>query len=476
MANKRHKTYIQEHGGYTMLGRSSSVVLSFDTTDTLPDFEVHGYTVVPKNMKGRQIEFMPRGGGNFIPLDIIRKAGKNVTVSSNLDFKTSIAYGEGVQVLRRYRGNDGKIHVDEVLRKEEPEIFDFLELNDINRFIMELVNDLRIFSDAYVEYIFDRDKESHRLVQLRSREACYSLVSKMDEKGHIQYHGYCDDWARHSMTETIATPLLDRNFPLYDLKSRMGMVPNSEGLLKATGERRLIQMLSLPTSGRFYYAHPYWWSIFDSGWYDFSNSIINFKKALIHNEMVPRHIVYVKDSFYERLYKDNAADTDEKKKAVRKKFLNDLDSFLAGEENAGTSLISRFEYNQMKGGEMKDIIIEEIDERKKGGDYIEDSEESSNVLCYGMGVHSSILGNSPGKSKSINGTEARELFMIQQALSKYLQQLVVQPLYYAKAMNEWPEDIEFSIANLQLTVLDANSGAVKQKGIKPETNQDTRDS
>ena len=476
MAKKKHTPLVQERGGYTLLGRSEGVVFSFDTTDTLPDFDVHGYTVTPKNMNGKQIEFMPRGGGNFVPLDIIRKAGRNVTVSSNLDFKTSIAYGEGVQVLRRYRGPDRKIHVDEVLRSEAPEVFDFLEMNDINRLILELINDLRIFSDAYVEYIFDRDKSGHRLVQLRSREACFSLISKMDETGHVRYHGYCDDWERHSMTDTIATPLLDRNIPLYDLKRHMGMVPNDDGLVKPTGERRLIQMLSLPTSGRFYYSHPYWWSIFDAGWYDFSNSIINFKKALIHNEMVPRHIVYIKDSFYERLYKDHAADTDEKKKEVRKKFLNDLDSFLAGEENAGTSLLSRFEYNQMKGGEMKDIIIDEIDQRQKGGDYIEDSEESSNVLCYGMGVHSSILGNSPGKSKSINGTEARELFTIQQALSKYLQQLVVQPLYYAKAMNGWEEDIEFAIANLQLTTTDANSGAVKQKGIKPDTNQDTHDS
>lgn len=460
---------IRDFGNYVLLDHSSSVVLAFDTTDTIPDFDVSGYEVIPQGMT-RQIEFMPRGGGNHMPLDIIRRAGKNVTVSTNLDFKTSIAYGEGVQVLRRYRGDDGHIRVEEVLRSEQPEIFDFLELNDVNRFILEIINDLRIYGDAYVEYIFSRNRDDHRLMQLRSREACYSLISKLDDKGHSLWHGYCSDWSRKSMDETIATPLLDRNYPLYDLRQRMGMLPNADGEEKSTGERRFVQMLSLPTSGRFYYSRPYWWSVFDSGWYDFNNSIINFKKALIRNEMVPRHIVYVKDGFYEKLYKDHAATTDDEKKAIRTKFMCDLDKFLAGEENAGTSILSRFEYNQMKGGEMKDIIIEDIDVGKKGGDYIEDSEESSNVLCYGMGVHSSILGNSPGKSKTINGTEARELFIIQQVLSKYVQQLAVQPLYYAKAMNGWDADIEFAIANLQLTVLDANSGAVKQKGIKPETN------
>lgn len=466
---------VRDYGNYVVLNHSNSVVLSLDTSDTIPDFDVTGFNVTPIGMK-KQIEFMPRGNGNHVPLDIIRKSAKNVTISTNLDFKTSIAYGEGVQVLRRYRGDDGKIHVDEVLRSEQPEIYDFLEMNDYRRIIMEIINDLIIYADAYPEYIFSRDKNDHRLLQIRVRESCYSLISKLDDQGHSRWHGYCDDWARKSYQETIATPLLDRNYPLYDLKRRMGMLPDEDGKNAATGERRFVQMLSLPTSGRFYYSHPYWWSVFDSGWEEFNNSIINFKKSLIRNEVVPRHVIYVKEGFYDRLYKEKGATTDEAKKAVRMEFMKNLDDFLAGEENAGTSIISRFDYNQMKGGEMKDILIEDVDTKKKGGDYIEDSEESSNVLCYGMRVHSSILGNSPGKSKTINGTEARELFTIQQALSKYVQQLAVQPLYIAKAMNGWDADIEFAIANLQLTVLDANSGAVKQKGIKPETNQDTKDS
>ena len=85
-----------------------------------------------------------------------------------------------------------------------------------------------------------------------------------------------------------------------------------------------------------------------------------------------------------------------------------------------------------------------------------------------MGIHSSILGSSPGKSKTINGTEARELFTMQQALAKFAQQLVCQPLYVAKAMNGWPKDLEFAIANLQLTTLDKGTGAVKQTGISPQ--------
>ena len=69
----------------------------------------------------------------------------------------------------------------------------------------------------------------------------------------------------------------------------------------------------------------------------------------------------------------------------------------------------------------------------------------------------------------MNGTEARELFVISQALLKRCQELTLQPLYVAKAMNGWPKDIFFSVVNCQLTTLDKGTGAVKNTGLTPET-------
>ena len=466
---KDFKPTVSDMGEYSYLGSSQSVVLTFDTSEITADRDMAGKKTKPRNCHGRQIEFMPRGANDDMPLDIIRHSLKNVTIATNLDFKTSLAYGEGVQVLRRLRKEDGSIETREVLPKEEPQVFSWLRDNDYDRLIIELISDLRLFGDAYVEYVFDKDTMGHRVAQVRALEACCSRISKMNDRGEIEWHGYCDRWDTNYLTETIATPLLSRQFPLYDLKQRMGIYPDRDGSKHVGKDRRFVQMLSLPSPGRFYYSHPYWWSVFLSGWYDFSNTVITFKKALIHNEMVARHVVYIREDFWTRLYKEKAADSQEKKKLVKQEFLESLDKFLSGAENAGTSIVSQFQYDPMKAVEMKDILIEDIDKDRKGGDYIEDSEESSNVLCYGMGVHSSILGNSPGKSKTINGTEARELFVIQQALSKYVQKLCCQPLYMVRDMNGWPEDLDFAIANLQLTTLDKNTGAVKQTGISPES-------
>ena len=469
-ASKSGSNILVDRGNLVLLKNSSSIVFTFESADLTVDADSTGTKVHPKNMKDKVIEFMPRGNGDDLPIEVIKAAYRNVTVSTNIDFKTRLTFGEGVQVLRRTRGEDGRIKVEEVLPSEEPVVFEWLRMNNYNKFIMEIVSDLKLFYDSFVEYIFSND--GTKIAQVKALETCLSRVSKYNEKnGRIEWHGYNADWPRKAETETVATPLLDRDYPLWDLKQRMGLYPNSDGKKQQGKDRIFVQMLSVPSPGRFFYSMPYWYSVFRSGWFDFSNFIIDFKKNLLMNEMVPKHIVYIQEQYYEKLYKNAGAVDPKEKLDIRQKFLKELDDFLAGKDNAGTSIVSEFTYDIQSARERKDIIIEEIDKDKKGGDYIEDSEESSNVLCYGMGVHSSILGNSPGKSKTINGTEARELFTIQQALSKYEQLLCVQPLYVVKEINGWSPDLEFSIANLQLTTLDKNSGAVKQTGIKPDVQQ-----
>ena len=100
----------------------------------------------------------------------------------------------------------------------------------------------------------------------------------------------------------------------------------------------------------------------------------------------------------------------------------------------------------------------------KGGEYIEDSEEATNVICNTMAVHPSLKGASPGKSKNINGTEARELFIIAQVLFKPLRDMMLLPLYLAKEINGWDKNIEFGVKNIMLTTLDKNTGSEKSIG------------
>jgi len=181
--------------------------------------------------------------------------------------------------------------------------------------------------------------------------------------------------------------------------------------------------------------------------------------------MVIKYQVLVRKGFFEGLFKTEGLTDDKLKTARRIEFYQQLEDFLASKENAGKNFVSEFEYDLIhKGIEVQDIIIKPIESFIKGGEYIEDSEEASNAICYAMGVHPSLQGASPGKNKTINGTEARELFIIKQSLMKPLRDLLVQPLNIVKSINGWDPDIEFVIPNIQLTTLDKNTGAQKQIG------------
>lgn len=459
------------YGTYAVLKGGKEIIKFSDNSDIATDKEPNAIPVVPKG-KSQPIEFVPRGRNNNMMYDIMKKIGHNVTVGSNIEFKNKVIYGDGVMVYRKYRDpSTGKIVKEEVLPEEYPEIFEFIENNNYSLIRHEIANDLAIFYDSYVEYLFDSNNPP-KLVQVKSKEATCSRISKIDEKtGKSEWHGYSAEWHKGSPDDVIATPLLERQSSLRDMKIRMGKLPNKDGKNEIVKERNFIHNIRINTPGRFYYSRPYWWSVFASGWYDFSSAIPVYKKALIKNQMTLRYVIYIKDTFWDKLYKAKGLTTDEEKAQCREDFLKEMNDFLAGEENAGKAFVAEFRYDKIKGFEDKDIIISALTNQQIGGEYIEDSEEVSNTICYAMGVHPSIIGASPGKGKSINGTEARELFTIEQALMKMYQDATLEPLYFAKAINDWPKDIYFSITNCQLTTLDQGTGAVKNTGLTPETEE-----
>lgn len=458
-----HKVY--EFGECAYLSGSNAFVKLMDSSDFVTDPKFTEKNIKPINKPTLDIAFVPRGNGDQLPIEIVNAIGSDVTVGSNIEFNTRVLYGEGVMVVKRFRNDKDEIELKEQLPSEQPEIFQFLEDNNINYINRELANDLAIFSDAYLELTFNKDKANPKIVRIRAKETMCSRISVIDETTKLsKWHGYGLTWG-DTHNDIFVTPLLDRQAPLLDLKQRMGIATNDDGI-KVTGEdRSFILNLNMTTPGRFYYNKAYWWTIFKSGWFDFACAIPALKKALIKNQMVIKYMISINRDFWEKYYKSRKLTKDEDKKAARESFLTQMDKFLSSEDNAGKSFVSAFDYDMIKGFEHHDIIIKPLESFLKGGEYIEDSEEVSNMICYAMGVHPSIIGASPGKSKSINGTEARELFLIHQALSKPLQDEILFPLYVVKAINQWPADIFFTIPNMQLTTLDKGTGATKNIGL-----------
>ena len=265
----------------------------------------------------------------------------------------------------------------------------------------------------------------------------------------------------------IATPLLDFDNPLYDYMIRTGKAPGLDGRQNSKGKSpRYVMHLDMPSPGKFYYQKAYWWSIFESHWFDFSCAIPELKMNLMKNQMVLKYHVKINKAFFPTMFTAEKITDLEKQKIRRTEFYDHLENFLGGKENAGKNIVTEFDYHIQTAIERQDIIITPIENFIKGGEYIEDSEEASNAICYAMGVHPSLKGASPGKSKTINGTEARELFIIKQSMMKPFRDILLQPLKLVQSINGWDENIDFVIPNIMLTTLDKNTGAEKQIGTQ----------
>ncbi len=387
-------------------------------------------------------EIVQWGTDNKMPNNVITKVEASEVVSSNVLFNIEVGYGLGVKPMMK--ATDGTLTecIDE-------KVLDFFDTNDINAWYLEQMNDIVMFFQPYSELILDN--AGANIIELRSKEASYSRLGVMDNKGKITKHYYSSEWETGAKKETITeTSVLDRYNPFLDLTKQC----------KKT--QRFIFIVNMPTPGRPYYPRPTWWSMFDSGWYDYAIMIPKFKTTLLKNKLTLKYIIYVSNKYWDELYavkKLNITDTEACKLAREEEKTRILDFLKNTGKNAGGGIMVLKKLTPSGNSviEEKYIEIEEIKNDLKGGEYLEDSQEATSMLCYAQGVHPSLIGAVPGKTgSSLSGTDARERIMIKQSLMAPFRQRPLRVLELIKKFNRWPKELTFVVQDYNFTTLDKN--------------------
>lgn len=421
-----------------------------------PDKTPSSFQIKDKSYRGE----VYWGQNNNLPLDTIERIYKNPVVASGIMFNVLSLYGQGIVYGRMVDKNGKQEFVEETSNQE---INQFFEENDINGYLLEQCTDMVTLFNPFPEIIFNQE-EKRKIVNIFSKEAAFSRWEEMNpDTSVIEHHFYSAKWAKSidRNKDIVVTPVLDSRWPLRDLKIRMGLLADPQtGKTKDLKEFRYIIPLNFPTPGRSYYQKPYYFAIFESGWFDYACKIPEFKNALLDNQMVIKYHVELSDDYFPKIFAEEGITNDEDKKARVKKEYTNLNKFLSNQKNSGKSVIS-FVTHDPQGHEKRRMKITVLENKFKGGEYIDDSEEASNIMSYGMGVHPSLIGSSPGKTKTINGTEARELWIIKQALMQPMRDRLLMPLNLIKAINNWPKDIVFKIPSVVLTTLDNGTGSQK---------------
>ena len=134
--------------------------------------------------------------------------------------------------------------------------------------------------------------------------------------------------------------------------------------------------------------------------------------------------------------------------------LNDFDEL----EKAKTMSI----YTSCSHLTWKDVKINLIDSSKEGGDWTDDIQESSNVICYADNIHPNLVGATPGKSQSNNsGSDKRELFTLKQSLEKAPHDILSAVHNVVISFNGWDDVVYPDIPLIMLTTLDKKNDAKK---------------
>ena len=379
----------------------------------------------------------------------MKKIGSDEVLSENLFFNILTTYGRGVELIDTTTKQPST----------DAEVESFIVSNSLKEFYLEQCTDMKHFFFAVAVIIVSRD--CNKIVKVVHKDACYCRFQKANDEGRIN-HVFFANWRKNTALtrkDIEVIRLLDPADPLGDLRALLGKAPGRDGQTRVrTTERKFAVVMKFPTPGQRYYPSPYYTAILRGDWFDLKRLIGKAKKAKVRNHSAVKYQVEVHKSFWDSLLAEEQIHDPEKQKARIKKEKERIRDFVTGAANSGKLWISSY-YIDNYGKEQRMVRINVVDTGKEGGDWAEDVQEASNMVCYGLNIHPNLVGATPGKSQSNNsGSDKRELFTIKQSLETAFRDMMAKVYNLIIGYNGWKVKPEFPM--IILTTLDQKTDAV----------------
>ncbi len=423
-------------------------------TDSADIFEEDDCSAItPRPVPGYPgLNYIPFGILDDLPYKMIRTIGSDEVLAQNLFFNILTAYGSGLSYIDRRTGKPS----------EDPEVERFMLSNSMPEFFLEQCTDMKYYFFAVAVVILN--KAGTRIVKVRHKDASFCRFEKADKNGRVNNVFYANWKKAGSLTrkDVEVIPLLDEKDPLGDLEVRMGLAPGPEGrMFRRDRGGKFAVVMRFPTPGQRYYPTPYYTSIFRGDWFDLKRLIGRAKKAKIRNHASVKYQVEIHKDFWSSLLAEERI-TDPVKQLERVKLEKQrIKDFVAGSRNSGKVWISGY-YIDSYGKEQRMVRVNVIDTSKEGGDWSEDIQETSNMICYGTNIHPNLVGATPGKSQSNNsGSDKRELFTLKQSLETAFHDMLLKVHNLVIFFNRWERKCRPRVPLVLLTTLDQKTDAKK---------------
>lgn len=426
-------------------------ILNYNSVENLPTvkaravFQVNSASVFKEDIDilpvsiSDNLKYMPWGGDNNMPYDILQLIEDDETLSTCQIFNAEVCYGSGLV----YNCDDA----DNVTREQVQE---FLMDNDLASYFLGACQDLKHFGFAVSVVILSND--ATKIVRVVRKEACYCRFAPADKYGRIPQVLYAN-WRKCVTDEkqVEAIELLDMAAPWHDLQVR---------LVSRTKCRKFAVLSRVPTPDSTYYPIPHYASLFRGKWYNIKQLIGIAKESKLKNSAPIKYQIEISQKYWESIFRsEGITDRRKQQKRIVEEKQSILD-FLTGAENSGKAWFSTF-YVTPDGKEQHDVVIHKIEDSKEGGDWSTDIQEAVNMICFTMRVHSNLVGSVPGKAQTNNsGSDKRELYTIAHALQKPYHDLLFNVHRIIIRYNGW-RGVRPDSPFIQLTTLDEHADAKK---------------
>lgn len=440
--------------------------LNYNSVETIPGisaraaFQVNSATVFKEETDitpvpvSDTLSYMPWGGDNEMPYNIIDLIESDETLATCQFFNAEVCYGSGLTYRLPQTQTDNSTDT-----KIGQAVDDFFMDNDIATYWLGVCQDFKHFGFAVSVIILNPD--GTKIVRLIRKEACYCRFAVADKNGRIPKILYAN-WRKliPEKQEIEVIELLDPASPYRDL---------IQHLAANTKTRKFAILTRIPTPDSTYYPIPHYASLFKGKWYNIKQLIGLAKEAKLRNAAPIKYHIEVSAKYWEGIFRaEGITDRRLQQERIVQEKQSILD-FLTGAENSGKAWFSTF-YISPDGKEQHDVMINKIDDAKEGGDWATDIQEAVNMICFTMRVHSNLVGSVPGKAQTNNsGSDKRELYTIAQALQKPYHDLLFTVHKLIIRFNGW-QGVTPDCPFIQLTTLDEHADA-KSVTNNPKNNE-----
>lgn len=403
----------------------------------------------PKEVGGKKVS--PWGSDNKLPSLMLERFRESEIVNSNIDLNIQTAYGRGMT-----------IHTADNMPMQAGPEKDFFKRNRPRAFLQQQFTNMKHWSWGIGVIVMTNDRK--KVARIDYHDTYDVRFGACNKEGIIEYV-YISDWD-DDQSKPVEISLLDIDDPYGDCMIRLGRIPNDTDRNIKTDQTQFAFLFRQPCPGKKYYPIPYWWAIFNSGWYDIARTITRAKLSKVKNSFKIKYVVEIHRDYFDAKFKTEKITDPVKQQALITETKGNIMSFLEDQESKDKTFFSIFYIDPITKQEVKMIKITCVDGQKEGGEYIPDIQEASAIVSQAMGVHTNMSGAISSANKgSLGGSDKRELFNIKSTYEIALRQMMCEFYELVADINGW--DLQFMITDTVMTTLDQGGDAKEQNNEDP---------